>query len=139
MTNDLYKSFNEFVPKVIALPPGKLKGDYKLSPKNGGKLYDINTAAALNGCTSFRMGCSNREERMTYRERLHPWCIIRHLPNLQRLDVARLRRRKDAEDHLRVLQQITPNVSYSIVFDLKLDSAEATANKQPTGSASPVL
>ena len=76
---------------------------------------------------------------MTYRERLHPWCIIRHLPNSQRLDVARLRRRKDAEDHLRVLQQITPNVSYSIVFDLKLDSAEATANKQPTGSASPVL
>ncbi|MEG4634796.1 hypothetical protein QUB56_35545 [Microcoleus sp. AR_TQ3_B6] len=33
----------------------------------------------------------------TYRDRLQPWCIIRHLPNCQRLTVARFSRRPDAE------------------------------------------
>jgi hypothetical protein len=30
---------------------------------------------------------------MTYFEKLHPWCIIRPLPNLQRRIIARCRRR----------------------------------------------
>ncbi len=37
---------------------------------------------------------------MTYLERLSPWCIVKLLPNMQRLVVARCRRRNDAEEHL---------------------------------------
>ncbi|NEQ10729.1 MAG: hypothetical protein F6K37_33870 [Moorea sp. SIO4E2] len=37
---------------------------------------------------------------MTYSERLHPWVIIRLLPQMQRVVVARFRNRSDAEGHL---------------------------------------
>ncbi|MBD0346940.1 MAG: hypothetical protein ICV63_19360 [Coleofasciculus sp. Co-bin14] len=57
---------------------------------------------------------------MTYFERLHPWCIIRPLPNLQRLIVARCRRRNDAESHVRLLRRLMPNIRYEIVFDVSL-------------------
>jgi hypothetical protein len=71
---------------------------------------------------------------MTYKEQLSPWCIIRHLPNSQRLVVCRFRRRNNAEDHLRLLRQMIPNVSYSIIFDPMLDSSKTTAkSKQPAG------
>jgi hypothetical protein len=77
---------------------------------------------------------------MTYKDRLHPWCIIRHLPKSQRLVVGRLRRRNDAEDHLRVLRQMMPTVSFSIIFDPMLDSADTnTTNKQPIEEALPPL
>jgi hypothetical protein len=55
---------------------------------------------------------------MTYYNQLSPWCIIRCLPNAQTLIVARLRRRNDAEAHLRILQQITPTATYHIIFDV---------------------
>jgi hypothetical protein len=54
---------------------------------------------------------------MTYFEKLHPWCIIRPLPNLQRRVVARCRRRSDAEAHLQILRRLIPNVTHTIVFD----------------------
>jgi hypothetical protein len=63
---------------------------------------------------------------MSYKEQLSPWCIIRHLPNLQRIAVARFRRRNDAENHLQLIRQMCPNVSFSIIFDPMLDSATAT-------------
>ncbi len=56
-----------------------------------------------------------------YRDRLQPWCIIRHLPKLQRVTVARFRARQDAEAYLKVLQSLSPNFSYSIVFDVASD------------------
>jgi len=37
---------------------------------------------------------------MTYIEKLNPWCIVRHFPNMQNKIVARFRRRNDAEAHL---------------------------------------
>lgn len=67
---------------------------------------------------------------MTYKDRLYPWCIIRHLPKSQRLVVARLRRRNDAEDHLRLLKQLIPTASYSLIYDPMLESAEATAKSK---------
>ena len=54
---------------------------------------------------------------MTYFNLLHPWCIIRQLPNLQRLVVARFRRRIDAESHLQIISKLIPNVTYEIIFD----------------------
>ena len=69
---------------------------------------------------------------MTYKDQLYPWCIIRHLPKLQRLVVCRHRRRNDAEDHLRLLQRMISQACYSIIFDPTLDSAEAIVkSKQP--------
>lgn len=67
---------------------------------------------------------------MTYKDRLSPWCIIRHLPQSQRLTVACCRRRNDAEEHLRVLKKMTPHEDYSIIFDPMLDISEATANRE---------
>jgi hypothetical protein len=74
---------------------------------------------------------------MTYREQLTPWCIIRHLPNLQRIVVGRFRRRNDAEDHLRLIRQMCPNVPFSIVFDLPLDSDSVFAQRAASISRSP--
>ena len=54
---------------------------------------------------------------MTYFNLLHPWCIIRQLPNLRRLVVARFRRRIDAESHLQIISRLIPNVTYEIIFD----------------------
>jgi hypothetical protein len=51
----------------------------------------------------------------TYRDRLQPWHLIRHLPNCQRLTVARFSRR-DAESYLNVLRRLMPAVPHTIVF-----------------------
>jgi len=56
---------------------------------------------------------------MTYFERLHPWCIIKLLPNCQRIVVARFRRRRDADDHFRVLQRFVKEFTFVIVFDMQ--------------------
>ena len=72
---------------------------------------------------------------MTYREQLTPWCIIRHLPNLQRITVGRFRRRNDAEDHLRLIRRMCPNVPFSLIFDLLLYSAKTTAERKQSAEA----
>ena len=54
---------------------------------------------------------------MTYRTRLYPWCIIRLLPQCQRITVARCRRRNDADAHLKTLRRLIPAASFAIVFD----------------------
>ena len=64
---------------------------------------------------------------MTYKEQLSPWCIIRHLPKMQRIVVARFRRRNDAEDHLRLLQQMMPDVEYKVIYEPLVDKADAIA------------
>ena len=61
---------------------------------------------------------------MTYHQHLHPWCIVRLLSNMQQRVVARFRRRNDAEAHLRILRQQTPNLHYDIMFDTAPDSAQ---------------
>ncbi|MEG4284965.1 hypothetical protein QUB68_17700 [Microcoleus sp. A006_D1] len=45
-----------------------------------------------------------------------PWCVIRHLPNSQRLTVARFSRRPDAESYLKAVRRLMPAVSHTIVF-----------------------
>jgi hypothetical protein len=64
---------------------------------------------------------------MSYYDQLNPWCIIRLLPNMQRTVVSRFRRRNDAEAHLRLLQQMTPAASYTIVFDMVTENLELEA------------
>ncbi len=52
-----------------------------------------------------------------YRDQLHPWCIIYLMPKMQRRVVSRFRRRSSAEEHLKVLQRLSPAFSYQIIFD----------------------
>ena len=52
----------------------------------------------------------------------HPWCIIRQLPNMQRVVVARFHRRHDADGYLQILQQLLPTTKHVIMFDLVQES-----------------
>lgn len=58
---------------------------------------------------------------MSYRERLHPWSIVRLLPDVQQVTVARFRRRNEAEARLSFLQQRNPYENFVVVFDHQLD------------------
>ena len=55
---------------------------------------------------------------MSYSERLHPWVIVRLLPKMQRVIVARFRKRSDAEGHLQALKRLMPDAQFIIIFDL---------------------
>jgi hypothetical protein len=59
----------------------------------------------------------------TYHNQLHPWCIIRCLPNAQTFIVARFRQRSNAEAHLQLLCQMAPAASYKIIFDGMINRA----------------
>ncbi|NJN59659.1 MAG: hypothetical protein HC879_20335 [Leptolyngbyaceae cyanobacterium SL_5_9] len=56
---------------------------------------------------------------MTYRERLTCWAVVRLLPSMQRIVVARFRSRSDADGHLQVLQRMLPTAQFKVVFDLE--------------------
>ncbi|MFM9264078.1 hypothetical protein [Tychonema sp. BBK16] len=51
----------------------------------------------------------------------HPWCIVRQLPNMQRLVVARFHRRGDADGYIQILRRLLPTTKHAIVFDLTGD------------------
>ncbi|WP_293060119.1 MULTISPECIES: hypothetical protein [unclassified Moorena] len=53
---------------------------------------------------------------MSYSERLHPWVIVRLLPRMQRVVVARFRKRSDAEGHLKALKRLMPDAQFVIIF-----------------------
>ena len=61
---------------------------------------------------------------MSYSDQLNPWCIARLLPDMQRTVVNRFRRRNDAEAYLKLLRQMMPTATYTIVFDLAMDPLE---------------
>lgn len=63
---------------------------------------------------------------MTYFNQLHPWCIIRPLPNLQSVVVARFRRRSDAQAHLQILKRMVAGATYEIIFDVTPEPADQT-------------
>ncbi|MBE9115626.1 hypothetical protein IQ249_06920 [Lusitaniella coriacea LEGE 07157] len=55
---------------------------------------------------------------MKYKQALFPWVIYRLLPNLQRLTVARFRHRNDAEEHMKIIQRLLPQASFTIAFEV---------------------
>ena len=63
------------------------------------------------------LDCLNSRERVSYRQRLHPWCVICLLPNMQRAVVSRTRQRNVAEHYLRLFQRLHPEASYILLFD----------------------
>ncbi|HEY9798309.1 MAG TPA: hypothetical protein V6D30_21940 [Leptolyngbyaceae cyanobacterium] len=66
---------------------------------------------------------------MTYLESLSPWCIVKLMPNMQRLVVARCRRRNDAEEHVRVLRRLLPGTTFAIIFDSALEHQKLPAEE----------
>lgn len=58
---------------------------------------------------------------MNYQQQLYPWVIYRLLPSLQRLRVGRFRRRHDAEEHLKILKRLLPQVKFAIIFEVGSD------------------
>ncbi|MGB3240858.1 MAG: hypothetical protein WBB29_21410 [Geitlerinemataceae cyanobacterium] len=67
--------------------------------------------------TAIDSDCPNSIRQQVYRHRLHPWCIVRLLPNMQRAVVSRNRQRNAAEHHLGALKRLHPAASYVLVFD----------------------
>ena len=59
----------------------------------------------------------NGKATTAHQQQLHPWCLIQQLPRMQNREVARFRRRNDADAHQRVLRQLMPLAHYTIVFD----------------------
>ncbi|MBG1270872.1 hypothetical protein [Nostoc sp. WHI] len=54
---------------------------------------------------------------MTYVEKLNPWCVVRHFPNMQHHIVARFRRRSDAEAYSQALHRLIPSTTFTIIFN----------------------
>ena len=80
--------------------------------------YPFHSTASVHAAQFFPSPLPTSDSRLpTYFDRLHPWCIIRLLPQMQRTVVARFRKRNDAEAHLKILQQMNPDAEYVIIFD----------------------
>jgi hypothetical protein len=52
-----------------------------------------------------------------YWTRLHPWCVIRLLPKMQRIVIQRFRTRSQAEEYLKIVRRLMPAALHHIVFD----------------------
>jgi hypothetical protein len=61
---------------------------------------------------------------MRYEELLHPWVIVRELPNMQNLSVKRFRRRNDADECLKALRRLSPDGQFIVMFDVPARSKE---------------
>ncbi len=60
---------------------------------------------------------------IAYKKRLSSWAVARLLPDTQHEIIARFRNQCDAEGHLRLLRQLTPNASFTVVFDCQRNEA----------------
>ncbi len=63
---------------------------------------------------------------MSYKDKLNPWCIIRPVSDVQMRIVGRFRRRVDAEEHLKILKRMIPNVPFEIMFDITPEDEDLT-------------
>ncbi|NJO41353.1 MAG: hypothetical protein HC769_06440 [Cyanobacteria bacterium CRU_2_1] len=55
---------------------------------------------------------------MTYANRLNHWAVVRLLPNLQRVTIARFHKRSDADGYVQALRRLIPDATFIVVFDL---------------------
>lgn len=54
---------------------------------------------------------------MTYRDRMTRWLVVRLLPNMQRVTIARFAKKSDADGYAKVLQQLEPQHQFIVLFD----------------------
>ncbi|MEO1351992.1 MAG: hypothetical protein AAFW84_24855 [Cyanobacteria bacterium J06635_15] len=67
---------------------------------------------------TIQSACAKSANTLTgYQAQLHPWCIVRLLPKMQRVVVGRFRKANDAEAHVRSLKKLIPNVQFVVIFD----------------------
>jgi len=66
---------------------------------------------------------------VTYVEKLNPWCVIRHFPNMQHQIITRFRRRNDALAHLQTLRRLMPSVTLTMVFNAVVSPQDELAEK----------
>jgi hypothetical protein len=53
----------------------------------------------------------------SYRDQLHPWCILVALTKKKVQLVSRFRRCHEAQAHIQALQRMHPDKDYKLVFD----------------------
>ena len=76
---------------------------------------------------------------MSYRNRLQPWCIVRHLPNGQNQIIERFSNRSEAEAYMRTLQRLMPAAYRSLIFAAGDNFQELPQNQSPLGMTQPPL
>lgn len=54
---------------------------------------------------------------MTYGDRLRRWAVVRLLPNMQRVVVARFVKESDADGYATALRRLQPEAIVIVVFD----------------------
>lgn len=54
---------------------------------------------------------------MSYKQSLYKWSVVRLLPNMQQITVARFSSRSDADGHIGILRQLIPTSKFTVVFD----------------------
>ncbi len=68
---------------------------------------------------------------MSYRHRLKVWAIVRLLPQMQRVTIARYKSKSDALGHLTALQHLQPGAQYQIMFDIPPDPPAPQPQPEP--------
>lgn len=61
--------------------------------------------------------CSQSANLNGYQAKLHPWCIVRLLPKMQRVVVGRFRKGNDADEHAKSLRHLMPQGTFIVLFD----------------------
>lgn len=64
---------------------------------------------------------SEQNPAADYKKRLKSWAIARLLPDMKREIVARFRSRSDADGHMQLMRQVTPDASFMLIFDCQSD------------------
>lgn len=52
---------------------------------------------------------------------LYPWCVVRQLPNMQQIVVARFHHRSNADGYLDVINRLLSDAPHLIVYDAEQD------------------
>jgi hypothetical protein len=62
-------------------------------------------------------------QAIAYKARLNSWAIVRLVPDMERVVVARFRSRSDADGYIQHLRQEIPNTSFELIFDCQRQEA----------------
>ena len=69
-----------------------------------------------SGAVTAQPACLQPATLNGYQAKLHPWCIVRLLPKMQRVVVGRFRKGNDADEHIRSLRQLIPQGQFVVMF-----------------------
>lgn len=58
---------------------------------------------------------------MPYKDRLERWVVVRLLPNMQRITVARCVRESDADGYVQIMRRLVPEAQFVLMFEPESD------------------